>query len=313
MSNARTDQLVRESLVQDNANARTDQLVREAFVAGGANARVDQLVREAFVSLQSSNATVDQLVREAFVGDTANVRVNQVLREGYCQDTPHARIRQLVREAFISLAGPTTVTPNMPITYPLTIPSTLGEAKANLKKIDAIGEFISEFVGTAEQQQWQDQHWELDLEWPPMKWAQFAAYDAFIGALHGKFGTFLWGPPWGTAPRGSGSGSPLLGQSGVFTGPGSETIATNGWAPSASGLLLPGDFLQIGPFTAAISWVEIVAGALSVGISGLSGNPDLVIGLPVLFSGVDTATWLNGGSSDLECDGVGFFHQLTDF
>jgi hypothetical protein len=90
----------------------------------------------------------------------------------------------------------------MSIAYPLAIPAALGEAKANLKQFDAIGEVISPFSGQAQQQQWQDQHWELDLEFPEMTWAQFAAFEAFTGALHGKLGSFLWGPPLATAPRG---------------------------------------------------------------------------------------------------------------
>ncbi len=41
------------------------EIVREAFVSS-TNARVDQLVRESFV-FTSANANVDQLVREAWI------------------------------------------------------------------------------------------------------------------------------------------------------------------------------------------------------------------------------------------------------
>ena len=46
-----------------------------------------------------------------------------------------------------------------------------------------------------------------------MTWPQFAALDAFAGALHGKLGSFLWGPPLATAPRGLGyaAGTPVIG------------------------------------------------------------------------------------------------------
>jgi hypothetical protein len=51
MPNAVADQLVRESLQQDNANAVTDQLIRESLQADNANAVCDGLYREAIVSL----------------------------------------------------------------------------------------------------------------------------------------------------------------------------------------------------------------------------------------------------------------------
>jgi hypothetical protein len=130
----------------------------------------------------------------------------------------------------------------MSITYPLTIPGPLGESEANLKKYDAVGETISPFAGSAQQQQWQDQHWELDLVWPEMTWPQFAALDAFSGALHGKFGSFLWGPPQSTHPLSSGLGSPLV----LTAAPsGANVISTTGWDPNQVGLLLPGDFMEV--------------------------------------------------------------------
>ena len=129
----------------------------------------------------------------------------------------------------------------MAITYPLIIPGSIGPMEANLKKFDAVGEFIGPFDGSAEQQQWPDQHWELDLVWPEMNWAQFAALDAFSGALHGKWGSFVWGPPLAAAPRGSG-GAPLA--IGVNP-PRSNLLVTSGWEPNLFGVLFPGDFLEL--------------------------------------------------------------------
>lgn len=272
-------------------NAVIDQLVREALALDAPNARVNQLVREALVILPTSNAVVDQLVREGLVLDTPHAVVDQLVREGLVVDTPHARVDQIVREACIPVAAP--VSPIMPIIYPLTIPNALGESKADLTKFDAIGEFLSEFTGNAEQQQWTDQHWELMLEWPEMNWAQFAAYDAFIGALHGKWGSFLWGPPLATAPRGSGSGTPVLGTGNTS---GSSSLVTTGWMPSASGLLLPGDFLQLGPYTLPITYVEVVSGILVV-FSSVAWSTALVEafdGATVSFEGLANAIWLNG-------------------
>jgi len=133
----------------------------------------------------------------------------------------------------------------MAIVYPISVPSLIGEAEANLKKFDAVGEVISPFAGSAQQQWWQDQHWEVDLTWPEMTWAQAAALDAFLGALHGKYGSFLWGPPQSiNGPLGSG-GSPLsLNETGANL-PGDNLLLTEGWLPNAVGVLLPGDFLSV--------------------------------------------------------------------
>jgi len=279
------------------ANARVDQLVREGYVQDASNARVVQLVREAFIKLPGiPNANVDQLVREAFVLDTAHARADQLVREVFCHELPHARVDQLVREAFVLLTTQTAGT--MPIQYPLTIPSLLGESKADLTKFDAIGEFISEFTGNAEQQEWTDQHWELQLEWPEMNWPQFAAYDAFLGALHGKLGTFLWGPPLATAPRGSGSGAPFLN---TVTA-GATSIATQGWAVSSSGLLLPGDFFQLGPYSLTIAAVLVASGILFVkfSVSLISSSSIAAMlessNIEVTFAGLTNATWLNGAT-----------------
>jgi hypothetical protein len=293
-------------------NADCDQLVREAFAQDTRHACVDQLVREAFVSLQGSNAVADQVVREAFAVDAPHANADQIVREVWGYDVPAASCDQIVREAFVVLtpfAGP-----SMPLVYPLTIPTALGESKADLTKFDAIGEFISEFTGNAEQQQWQDQHWELALEWPEMNWAQFAAYDAFIGALHGKLGSFLWGPPLATAPRGSGSGAPVLGTGNAA---GSGALVTTGWAASASGLLLPGDFLQVGPYPLPIVFVQVTSSGVLEILTSVNWSltlQTLLTGNNVSFAGLTGATWLNGAVLQvgyITNEGVGYGTLIT--
>lgn len=183
--------------------------------------------------------------------------------------------------------------------YPLSPPTLLGPAKANLKKFDAIGENISPFDGSAEEQMWQDQHWELDLVWPEMTWDQGAAYDAFLGALHGKFGTFLWGPPLASAPRGSALGTPVCVGADEA---GSNLLHTSGWTPSTSGLLLPGDFFQIiapAPIQPALNTVKdivLVSGQLIMEMTN-TWTADQLANLPgtqFILEGLDPASDLNG-------------------
>lgn len=174
----------------------------------------------------------------------------------------------------------------MAITYPLTIPGPIYPDAADLKKFDAVAEFLSPFDGTSETQTFQDQHWELDLEWPPMTWPQFAALDAFHGALHGKVGSFLWGPPLATGPRGLGlrAGTPLATGADAT---GSNLLHTSSWLPNQKGILLPGDFLTLEP-SVAISFISVlVGGTVSIGVTGLGSTPPagLAVGTIVYLSG----------------------------
>ena len=121
------------------------------------------------------------------------------------------------------------------ITYPLGIPGSIGPIKADLTKFDKVGEFIGEFDGSAQQQQWQDQHWELELAWPEMTWAQFGPLDAFSGALFGKFGSFLFGPPLARVPQGNPQGTPVITSGNVQTN--AEGISETGGICS---IVLPG-------------------------------------------------------------------------
>lgn len=187
------------------------------------------------------------------------------------------------------------------ILYPLTIPGSIGPIEANLKKMESVGEFIGPFDGSAQQQQWLDQHWELDLVWPEMTWAQAAALDAFLGALHGKIGSFLWGPPLAAAPRGSG-GTPTADNAALYNAPRSNLLTMTGLPAPESAILLPGDFLQLYtiPQSIAIASVEIAGSYLYVTLQAppLPGSmvPYTVNPLfPTLvtFQGLTHATWLN--------------------
>jgi hypothetical protein len=145
----------------------------------------------------------------------------------------------------------------MAISYPLTIPGPVYPETADLKQFDGVGEFMSPFTGQAEQQSFLDQHWELDLEWPAMTWAQFAATEAFAAALHGKTGSFLWGPPLATAPRGLGhlGGTPI-----VTTNPAAGGPNTAGAGANGPGGLLFNPWANPGGVTGSSSYATVTLG-----------------------------------------------------
>jgi hypothetical protein len=77
---------------------------------------------------------------------------------------------------------------------------------------------------------------------PPLTGAQAPAWIAFLMSLRGTLNVFQIGDPLSRAPQGSGAGSPVV-NGGAQTG---YMLATRGWTAGASGVLLPGDWLQIG-------------------------------------------------------------------
>lgn len=87
--------------------------------------------------------------------------------------------------------------------------------------------------------------WFASFELPPMSRAQAAAWQAFVIDLMGRSGRFLGFDPDARTPRGaydSGSDTPLVAGAGQ-TG---TSLATDGWRASVTGLLLPGDYLEVG-------------------------------------------------------------------
>lgn len=105
-----------------------------------------------------------------------------------------------------------------------------------------VGRIVSPFTGQEQVQNWQASWPEASLSYPPMKNATFQPWAAFLMALQGAANILQFGDPLMTAPRGTGSGTPVVNGAGQ-TG---YSISTRGWTASANGVLLPGDYLQIG-------------------------------------------------------------------
>lgn len=87
--------------------------------------------------------------------------------------------------------------------------------------------------------------WFATFELPPMTRAQAAAWQAFLVDLSGSSGRFFGFDPDGKAPRGtydSGADTPLVNGASQI----GASLATDGWRASGSGLLLPGDYFEVG-------------------------------------------------------------------
>ncbi len=137
----------------------------------------------------------------------------------------------------------------MAITYPLSMPATK-PTDWEFTYVDLVAVSRSPFTGERQTYDWgggsvPPQFWKIKITWGKLvgrKKAQPVA--AFLSSLRGPSGTFL--APFDilrTSPLGTGSGTPLV--SGNQSA-GASQLVTKGWTASASGVLVPGDPIQLG-------------------------------------------------------------------
>jgi len=129
------------------------------------------------------------------------------------------------------------------ITYPLALPTVRGPARIDFHMNDAIGMSQSPF--SAEQEIFENpaKFWTAEVTLGTMNRAEGETWIAWLAALFGRKGTFLMGDPLGAAPRGVGTGTPKVnGNQAAFA----VSLATKGWTPTTTGILLAGDWLQLG-------------------------------------------------------------------
>ncbi len=129
----------------------------------------------------------------------------------------------------------------MAYTYPLTFPD-IGIRSINIRAITVVGASVSPFTGQQQVYKHQGQWWEMEVSMPAMKRDEAEQVASFLLKMNGKYGTFLLGDKANTAPRGVGTGSPLV-KGGSQTG---DQLLTDGWTSSTTGILKAGDWIQVG-------------------------------------------------------------------
>ncbi len=130
----------------------------------------------------------------------------------------------------------------MPISFPLSLPTTSGIMRVRLVANDVVGVSQSPFTAVQQVYRYTGQFWEADITLPPMKRADAEYWISFLLKLNGPFGTFLMGDPNGATPRGIATGTPLVNGAGQ-TG---NELVTDGWTTSQTGILKAGDYIQLG-------------------------------------------------------------------
>lgn len=130
----------------------------------------------------------------------------------------------------------------MAISYPLTLPTTNAPRQVRFTAINTVGFARSPFTHATQVQEYQGQSWSAEVVFPEMVREEAEEFNAFLLALMGQRGTFYLGDPLGRLPRGVATGNPLVKGAGQV----GNTLITDGWTANTTGILLRGDYIQIG-------------------------------------------------------------------
>jgi hypothetical protein len=127
------------------------------------------------------------------------------------------------------------------IVYPITLPD---ESFQSLQVIpeNIVGVATSPWTGQEQVFQHQGQLWRLEAAYPSMQGRAAEPIITALASLQGRFGSFLLGDTGARVPRGTPAGAPVV-DGAAQTG---NELATRGWTASAPGVLLAGDYLQVG-------------------------------------------------------------------
>jgi hypothetical protein len=134
----------------------------------------------------------------------------------------------------------------MPIVYPLNLPAGRGMAEIRIRKSSVVGLTRDPYGGVQQAQVYTGQWWEADVTLPLLLPDIAAAWEAFLGKINGREGTFLLGDPLRAAPRGAAAltpGTPVV--DGAHAALMNELSIADA-EPDTEGYLLAGDYIQLG-------------------------------------------------------------------
>lgn len=131
----------------------------------------------------------------------------------------------------------------MAISYPLSLPTSIGIASVEFTSNNAVAISQSPFTYKQQVHTYSGQMLSASVSIPPLRKEFVEPWVAFLLALRGQTGTFLLGDPNNTTPRGLAAtfaGIPVV--SSVSGG----TISITGASANKTGWLKAGDYIQLG-------------------------------------------------------------------
>jgi hypothetical protein len=129
----------------------------------------------------------------------------------------------------------------MTIIYPIDFPSVGGIESVEISPVDRVAMTKSEFTEQQLVVGHEGQSWNLLIQSVFLRRSIAEEWIAFLLSLKGTRGTFAFGDPFNTIPRGVATGTPLI-KGATETG---EDINTDGWTPSTTGIVKKGDWVQV--------------------------------------------------------------------
>lgn len=128
------------------------------------------------------------------------------------------------------------------IVYPINTPGDpkTTESSFSLIAANVVGVNQSPYSFNSQIYDYNSESWGLKVSINPLTRAEAQPWIAFLTALRGKRGTFLWGPAIMSTPLGEGTGVPVVdgaGQNG-------RELQTKGWNPNTV-VLKAGDLFQV--------------------------------------------------------------------
>ncbi len=139
----------------------------------------------------------------------------------------------------------------MAITFPLSLPSNTNFATATIRRMPIVGLTASPYTGSQQAVVYPGQWWEMDLVLPILTAAESASWEAFLGKLNGREGTFLLGDQGRPTARGScasAPGTPVVNGSHAAQ---AQNLSISGAPNSATNYIREGDYIQIGTGSAS--------------------------------------------------------------
>ena len=131
----------------------------------------------------------------------------------------------------------------------VSLPSVMpGFRSVQFSFTDVVGSVSYPFSGQTQTQEWPGADmWSGMMEFPPLQQQELDGVKAFLMQCRGIKNGFMLGDPLKTAPAGSFNvSSSYLPKVSTVAGAGAQVLQTNGWPVSQNGLLLPGDYFQLG-------------------------------------------------------------------
>ncbi len=135
----------------------------------------------------------------------------------------------------------------MAISYPLSLPTSIGIAQIEFRATNAVAVSRSPFTYSTQVHAYSGQSWQADVTLPSIRRDLAEEWVAWLISLKGQLGTFYLGDPNAVTPRGSARDTDTILVNGATSS--GNTLAIDSAPASQTGYLKAGDYMQVGTGT----------------------------------------------------------------